>query len=130
MELLWQGLVEALRLLIHADAELLQITARSLVISLSATVLSGLIGVPVGVALGASRFPGRDWLNVLVNTGMGLPPVVVGLVVSVFLWRTGPFGALQLIYTPAAMVLAQFLVAAPIATGFTRSAVEALDRAQ
>ena len=99
MELLWQGLLEALRLLIHADAELLHITARSLVISLSATVLSGLVGIPVGVALAATRFRGRDWLNVLVNTGMGLPPVVVGLVVSVFLWRTGPFGALQLIYT-------------------------------
>src|SRR5207249_1064258 len=95
--------------------------------SLSATVLSGLVGIPVGVALAASRFRGRDWLNVLVNTGMGLPPVVVGLVVSVFLWRTGPFGALQLIYTPAAMVLAQFIVAVPIAAGFTRSAVQAID---
>jgi tungstate transport system permease protein len=66
-------------------------------------------------------------VNTLVNTGMGLPPVVVGLVVSILLWRTGPFGALQLIYTPIAMVLAQFLVAAPIAAGFTRSAIEALE---
>lgn len=101
--------------------------ARSLVISLLATVLSGVAGIPLGVVLATSRFPARDWVNTLVNTGMGLPPVVVGLVVSIFLWRTGPFGALQLIYTPAAMVLAQFLVAAPIATGFTRSAIEALE---
>src|SRR5436305_11147967 len=128
MELLWQGLLDALRLIVQGDTELLQITGRSLVISLLATVLSGVVGVPLGVGLAATRFRGRDLINILVNTGMGLPPVVVGLVVSIFLWRTGPFGALQLIYTPAAMVLAQFIVAAPIAVGFTRSAVEALDR--
>jgi tungstate transport system permease protein len=127
MELLWQGLLQALQLLIHGDPELFQIMGRSLAISLLATGLSGVAGIPLGVVLATSRFPVRDWVNTLVNTGMGLPPVVVGLVVSIFLWRSGPFGALQLIYTPAAMVLAQFLVAAPIATGFTRSAIEAIE---
>jgi tungstate transport system permease protein len=127
MELLWQGLIDALQLLARGDRELLQITGLSLVISLVATALSAVVGVSAGVALATSRFPGRGVVNTMVNTGMGLPPVVVGLVVSIFLWRTGPFGALQLVYTPAAMVLAQFLVAVPIAAGLTRSAVEALE---
>ncbi len=127
MELLWQGLLDALQLLIHADPELVQIVTRSLAISLVATALSGLVGIPVGTALATAPFPGRGVVNVLMNTGMGLPPVVVGLVVSIFLWRTGPFGSLQLIYTPAAMVLAQFIVAVPIAAGFTRSAVQAIE---
>jgi tungstate transport system permease protein len=127
MELLWQGVLEALDLLARGDQELLQITQLSLGVSLLATVLSALVGVPTGVVMGTTRFRGRLLVDTLINTGMGLPPVVVGLVVSILLWRTGPFGALQLIYTPTAMVFAQFLVAAPIAAGFTRSAVEALD---
>jgi len=127
MELLWQGLLDALQLLMRADPELVQIVTRSLAISLVATALSGLVGISVGTALATAVFRGRGAANVLINTGMGLPPVVVGLVVSIFLWRTGPFGALQLIYTPAAMVLAQFIVAVPIAAGFTRSAVQAID---
>src|SRR3954447_26921881 len=124
MELLWQGLVEALQLLIHRDPELLQIAARSLAVSLLATGLSGLIGVPTGVVLATGRFRGRRVANLMINTGMGLPPVLVGLVVSILLWRSGPFGSLQLIYTPAAMVIAQFIVAVPITAGFTRAAVQ------
>jgi tungstate transport system permease protein len=130
VELLWQGFTQALQLLIHGDAELFQITGRSLVVSSAATALSAVIGIPLGLRLAMGRFPGRDWLNTLVNTGMAFPPVVVGLVVSILLWRTGPFGALQLIYTPAAMVLAQFIVAAPIVAALTRSAVEAIERDQ
>jgi ABC-type tungstate transport system substrate-binding protein len=130
VELLWQGFSEALQLLARGDPELLQISGLSLAVSLLATLLSALVGVPSGVVLATSRFPGRGLLNTLVNTGMGIPPVVVGLVVSILLWRTGPFGPLQLIYTPAAMVIAQFLVAAPIAAGLTRAAVEALDAEQ
>jgi tungstate transport system permease protein len=130
MDLLWQGLGDALWLLAHRDPELLSITARSLVISLIATLLATGVGVTTGVVLATTHFPGRGLVNTVVNTGMGLPPVVVGLGVSLLLWRTGPLGALQLIYTPAAMVLAQFLVAVPIITGFTRSAVLALEPAQ
>jgi tungstate transport system permease protein len=130
MDLVWQGFADALRLLATGDPELVQICARSLAISLLATLLSALFGVPLGVWLATTRLPGRGVLNAIVNTGMGLPPVVVGLVVSILLWRTGPFGPLQLIYTPAAMVLAQFLVAAPIAAGFTRAAVETIDPQQ
>ena len=76
MELLWQGFLDALRLLVHGDADLFQIMWRSLVISLLATALSGAAGVPMGVLLATTRFPARDWVNTVVNTGMGLPPVV------------------------------------------------------
>ncbi|MBI4492050.1 MAG: ABC transporter permease [Chloroflexi bacterium] len=127
MDLLWQGLVEAGQLILRADPELVRIAALSLGVSLSATLLSALVGVPVGAALALGRFRGRALLQALVSTGMGLPPVVVGLVVMLFLWRSGPFGLLQLLYTPSAMVLAQFIVAAPIAAGLTRSALEGLD---
>ena len=130
MDLLWQGFAEAFWLLVQRDTDLMQISARTLGISLLATLLATLIGLPTGVALATSRMPGRRVLTTLVNTGMGIPPVVVGLAVSIFLWRTGPFGPLQLIYTPAAMVLAQFLVAVPIATAFTRAAVEAISSEQ
>jgi ABC-type tungstate transport system substrate-binding protein len=130
MDLLWEGFREALRLLAQRDPYLLQICGLSLLVSILATVLSTICGVPMGVLLAVRDFRGRGLLNALVNTGLGLPPVVVGLVVSIFLWRTGPFGALQLIYTPAAMVVAQFIVAAPIATAFTRAAVEAIESEQ
>ncbi len=127
MDLVWRGLIEALRLIAHGDPQLRQIASLSLLVSLSATLLAALIGVPLGVMLVALRFRGRMIAQTIVNTGMGLPPVVVGLGISILLWRTGPFGALALLYTPAAMVLAQFLVAAPLVTGFTRSALELLN---
>ena len=127
MDLLWQGLRDGVALILRADPELLRIVGLSLVVSLSATLLAALAGVPAGVALATGRFSGRGLAQTLVNTGMGLPPVVVGLVVLLFLWRTGPLGALQLLYTPTAMVIAQFIVAVPIVAGFTRAAVELLD---
>lgn len=127
MDLLWDGLIEAVRLILRADPELRQLVSRSLMVSLAATALAAAAGIPAGVALAVGRFPGRALLQVIVSTGMGLPPVLVGLVVTLFLWRTGPFGALGLLYTPAAMALAQFLVAAPIAAGFTRAALGLLE---
>ena len=127
MELLWHGLVEAVRLIVRADPELIRITALSLGVSLSATGLAAAAGIPAGVLLAVGRFPGRGVLHVLVNTGMALPPVVVGLAITILLWRTGPLGFLQLLYTPAAMVLAQFVVAWPLAAGLTRAGLELLD---
>ena len=127
MELIWQGLVDALTLLARRDAATLRVAGLSLAVSGLATALSALVGVPLGAALALWRFPGRGLLAGLVNTGMGLPPVVVGLGVSLLLWRSGPLGPLNLIYTPAAMVLAQFAVAAPLAAGLTRSALGLLD---
>jgi len=122
--LVWDGLRQALRLLAGGDADVFGITLRSLEISGAATGLSLLLGIPLGVALALGRFPGRGLAISLVNTGMGLPPVVVGLFVSILLWRSGPFGFLEWIYTPIAMVLAQLAIAAPIVTGLTLAAIQ------
>ena len=124
MALVWDGLRQALRLLAGGDADVFGITLRSLEISGAATCLSLLLGIPLGVALALGRFPGRGLAISLVNTGMGLPPVVVGLFVSILLWRSGPFGFLEWIYTPIAMVLAQLAIAAPIVTGLTLAAIQ------
>jgi len=124
---LWQGLVDALRLLATGDSDTWQIVLLSLRISVSATIISLLVGVPVGAALALLRFPGRSLVIGLVHMGMGLPPVSVGLIVSILRWRNGPFGAFRLLYTPTAMIIAQALIAAPIVTGLTVAAVQSLD---
>jgi tungstate transport system permease protein len=127
MELIWQGVVEALRLILSGDPGVLRITWLSIQISGVATLLSLIAGIPAGVGLALARFPGRGLLVALVNTGMGLPPVVVGLFVSIFLWRSGPLGAWELLYTPSAIVIAQFVIAAPIVTGLTIAAMQQLN---
>jgi len=127
MELIWQGLQEAVRLLVVGDRVVFQITWLSLQVSGAATLLSLLVGIPAGVLLALSRFPGRGLLLAVVNTGMGLPPVVVGLFVSIFLWRSGPLGLLGLLYTPTAIIIAQFVIAAPIVTGLTVAAMQQLN---
>jgi tungstate transport system permease protein len=124
MDLLFEGLRQALRLLVTADAEVLRITLLSLQVSLTAVGISLVAGIPLGTALALSRFPGRSFVVSLVNTGMGLPPVVVGLFVSMLLWRSGALGAFELLYTPTAIVIAQFVIAAPIVTGLTMAAVQ------
>jgi tungstate transport system permease protein len=124
MDLIVEGTWQALRLLAAGDPEVLRITLLSLGVSLSAVVIALAVGIPIGTALALIRFPGRSFVVSLVNTGMGLPPVVVGLFVSILLWRNGPLGFLELIYTPTAMVLAQFVIAAPIVIGLTLAAVQ------
>jgi len=124
MGLIAEGLREALRLLVTGDAEVWRITLLSLQVSGSATLLSLLAGIPLGTVLALARFPGRALLISLVNTGMGLPPVVVGLFVTVLLWRNGLLGFLEVLYTPLAMVVAQFIIAAPIVTGLTLAAIQ------
>jgi len=118
------GVVQAVKLLLGGDGEVWAVTLLSLQVSCSATLLSLVVGVPAGTALALTRFPGRGLVISLVNTGMGLPPVVVGLFVTILLWRNGALGALELLYTPAAMVLAQLVIAAPIVTGLTLAAVQ------
>jgi len=118
------GVVQAVRLLLGGDREVWAVTLLSLQVSCSATLLSLIVGIPAGTALALSRFPGRGLVISLVNTGMGLPPVVVGLFVTILLWRNGALGALELLYTPSAMVLAQLVIAAPIVTGLTLAAVQ------
>ena len=122
------GLTEALRLLLAGDAELYGVILRTLAISGIATALAMLVGVPAGYALARGRFRGRTLLLGAVNTGMGMPPVVVGLVVWLVLTRSGPLGGLGLIYTPQAMVLAQFAIATPLVIGFTAASIQALPR--
>jgi len=124
VSLVIDGVLEALRLLATGDPDVWRVTLRSLQVSGTATLLSLLVGVPLGVVLALTRFPGRALAVSLVNTGMGLPPVVVGLFVTILLWRNGLFGAWELLYTPLAMIAAQLVIAAPIVVGLTLAAVQ------
>ena len=124
MDVLVEGVRRAVGLLAGADPEILAVLWLSLQVSGTATCIALLLGIPAGAALALARFPGRTLLVSAVNTGMGLPPVVVGLVVTIVLWRSGPLGELEILYTPAAIVLAQAVIAAPIVTGITLAAVQ------
>jgi tungstate transport system permease protein len=127
MDLLLTGIKQGFWLLLSGDPEVWRITFLSLEISLTATLVSLLLGIPFGVLLALTEFPGRRFIISLVNTGMSLPPVVVGLFVTMLLWRNGPIGFLRLMYTPTAMVLAQVFIAAPIVTGLTLAAIQQLN---
>jgi tungstate transport system permease protein len=109
------------------DSEVFEITSLSLQVSAIATGISLLIGLPFGTWLALGNFRGRSVVLSIINTGMALPPVVVGLVVAMMLWRSGPLGDLRLIYTPAAIIIAQTIISAPVVTGLTAAALEALD---
>lgn len=109
------------------DPEVWQITTLSLQVSAIATVVSLLIGLPFGTWLALGNFRGRSVILSIINTGMALPPVVVGLVVAMTLWRSGPLGDFRLIYTPVAIIIAQTVISAPVVTGLTAAALEALD---
>ena len=124
MDLVLDGVRQALALLASCDAEIRAVLWLSLLVSSTATFVALLVGVPAGVVLALGRFPGRRLLISAVNAGMGLPPVVVGLFVSILLWRSGPLGALEILYTPAALIVAQAVIAWPIVTGITLAAVQ------
>ena len=125
-----QDMAEALRLaaalVVSGDADLWEIVLLSLRVSLSATLIACLIGLPLGAFLATRRFAGRGAVIVLVNALMGLPPVVVGLVVYLALSRSGPLGVFGLLYTPAAMIIAQTILIAPIVAALSRQVLEAL----
>jgi tungstate transport system permease protein len=121
------GLAQAIQAVLALKGELAGIVGLSLLVSGVAIVVAMALGVPAGIYLGLHRFPGRQFLVTLVNTGMGLPPVVVGLVVFLLLARSGPFGGLELLYTPWAMILAQLVIATPLVVGITLAAVQGLD---
>jgi tungstate transport system permease protein len=118
--------VSAFELLFTADPALLAIVQLSLVVSLSAVLFAGLIGVPFGAALALTRFAGREVMVVVLNALMGLPPVVVGLVVYLLLSRSGPLGAWGLLFTPQAMIIAQTILVAPIIAALARQTIEDL----
>ncbi|MCY3921279.1 MAG: ABC transporter permease [Chloroflexi bacterium] len=127
MELIWDGIREAARLWWAGDAEIIEITLRTLAISSAATAIALLIGIPLGAVLALRRFWGRGLIVAAVNTGMGMPPVVVGLIVALILWRTGPLGDLNLIYTPTAMVVAQLLLSLPLVVGFSLASIQSVN---
>ena len=127
MHLIWEGIRQAFLLLFSGNPDVYQVTLLSLRISGIATLISVAIGLPLGTVLALGQLPGRRFWISLVNTGMALPPVVVGLMVSIFLWRSGPLGDLRLMYTPAAIIIAQVIIAAPIVTGLTLAALQQLD---
>lgn len=119
-------LSEALGLILTWDRDLSEIVMLSLRVTLTAVVISCLVGLPLGAVVGAFRFPGRGVLTVLLNALMGLPPVVVGLVVYLMLSASGPLGVLQLLYTPTAMIIAQTILVTPIIAALTKQVVEDL----
>jgi tungstate transport system permease protein len=126
MELIFQGITKAIAMLASLDREVLSITWLSLKVSGIATFISLLIGISGGTAMALTEFPGKRLLVTLVNTGMGLPPVVAGLFVTILLWRNGPLGFLEILYTPTAMIVAQAVIATPIVMGITLASIQNL----
>ncbi|MAX73822.1 ABC transporter permease [Alterinioella nitratireducens] len=121
MPTLSDSFLTALGLIVSGDADLIEIVALSLRVSLTAVLLAALIGLPLGAVLAVVRFPGRGLLIVVVNALMGLPPVVVGLVVYLTFSASGPLGVLEFLYTPAAMIVAQTVLVTPIIAALARS---------
>jgi tungstate transport system permease protein len=128
MDMILEGLKQAFYLLVTFDPEVMGITWLSLKISGTATFFSLFFGISVGTVVALTEFPGRRLVVSLINTGMGLPPVVAGLIVTIFLWRNGPLGFLEILYTPTAMIIAQSLIAAPIVTGISLASIQQLPR--
>ena len=128
MNFILQGFYEAMRLLFTGDSATYEIALRSLEVSAVALAVSLVLGVPAGTAIALAHFPGRRFVVAVINTGMGVPPVVVGLIVALFLWRTGPLGSLGLMYTLQAMIIAQVLIALPIVAGLSLAALQQLDQ--
>lgn len=127
MDVIWEGTRQALRLVLTGDPEVWRITLLTLRVSGTALLIALGLGLPAAAVLALGRFPGRRLLASAMNAGMGLPPVVVGLVVTILLWRSGPLGFLELLYTPSAMVLAQTIIALPIVTGLGMAALQAVN---
>lgn len=126
MEFLGEVIGDALAAFSEFGPELFEVIALTLAVSGISTVLGVLVGIPLGTILALERFPGSGLLRMVVNVGMGIPPVLVGLFVLLLFWNAGPFGSLGLVFTPAAMVIAQVALAVPVAAGVTRGAVAGL----
>lgn len=128
MDIILDGIKEAFRLLFYLDPEVMGITWLSFKISGIATLISLVIGITIGTIVALTSFPGRKFVVSLINTGMALPPVVVGLFVTIFLWRNGPLGFLEILYTPTAIIVAQAIIATPIVTGISLAAMQQLPK--
>lgn len=123
MDTIAKGFIGALELIASGDGEVYQIIGLSITVSLVSVIISSIFSVPAGILIGLNRFPLRNLLVMMINTFMGLPPVIAGLVVYLMLSRSGPLGYLDMLFTPGAMVVAQVLLIAPIITGVTMAAV-------
>lgn len=127
MNSMTEGFLKAFSLIYNLDQELLGIILLSLKVSGTALIISSIIGVPAGAVIGLKKFPGKGFIITLLNTFMGLPPVVVGLFVYLLLSRSGPLGFMGLLYTPSAMVAAQTILALPIVASLCHSAIVAVE---
>ena len=127
MDLIWEGFAKAFELITTGDPGIFEISLLTLRVSFTAILISTILGIPLGIILGLTRFPGRKLILILFNIGMGLPPVIAGLTITMLLWRSGPLGDYALLYTPTAIVLAQILVSFPIVVGLTSSSFQQID---
>lgn len=127
MDLLIEGFKKAIEMLLSGNPEIFEITWLTLRVSMTSILISTFIGIPLGILIGLTSFRGRRLLLVLINIGMGLPPVVAGLWITMLLWRSGPLGSFSLLYSPIAIVMAQVLVSLPIIIGLTSSAFQQID---
>ncbi|WP_251550055.1 ABC transporter permease [Neobacillus muris] len=127
MELLIDGLKKAIEIILTGNQDILAITLLTLRVCFISTLISTLLGLPIGIWLGLTRFKGRKILLTFVNIGLGLPPVVAGLWITMLLWRSGPFGELGMLYSPTAIVMAQILVSLPIIISLTCSAFQQIN---
>ncbi|KYH41043.1 MAG: ABC tungstate transporter substrate-binding protein [Candidatus Bathyarchaeota archaeon B26-2] len=125
---LLEGLRRAVELIISGDLSVLDATLRSLYVSGMATLLAALLGLPLGMIMGSREFPGKSWLRGLFNALLGIPTVGLGLILYLILSRSGPLGALGLLYTPSAIIIGQALLVLPILVSFTANAVEGVER--
>lgn len=123
METIFDGAIKSFELLANGDNDIFKVMTLTLMVSGIATAISVLLGVPLGLWLALKDFFGKRVLTSLVNFGMGLPPVVIGLVVSLLFWRSGWLGNLGLMYTPTAIIIAQAIIATPIIAGFSFAAI-------
>ncbi|MDI6752154.1 MAG: ABC transporter permease [bacterium] len=128
MNIIVEGIGKAFSLLFMLDKEVFAITWLSLKVSGIATFISLFVGISVGTIVSLTRFPGRKLIISLINMGMGLPPVVVGLFVMILFWRNGPLGFTEILYTPMAMIIAQAVIATPIVTGISLAAMQSLPK--
>lgn len=126
MDLIVQGVIKAFQLIICFDPEVMGVMWLSLKISGTATFISLFFGVSVGTVVALNNFPGKRLVISIINTGMGLPPVVVGLFVTIMIWRSGPLGFLEILYTPYAMIVAQTIIATPIVMGISLASIQNL----
>ena len=129
MEFLSEGFLRAIELILSGDPYVMSVTAVSLKISGTAVILSTIASIPLALLISTLNFSGKQSLLTLINTAMGLPPVVVGLVVFLILVPAGPLGLLQLIFTPTAMIIAQFILVTPIITGVSIVSINAVSKA-